>query len=87
MVSDIMTLREVADYLKVNKQTIYRMLIAKQIPSFKVRSEWRFKKDAIDEWIEDQGTSERVGPGRLPLQDKPANPEREIGRASCRERV
>lgn len=58
MVSDIMTLREVADYLKVTKQTIYRMLNAKQIPSFRVRSEWRFKKEAIDKWIE-QGTPER----------------------------
>jgi SOS regulatory protein LexA len=79
MLSDIMTLREVADYLKVNKQTIYRMLIAKQIPSFKVRSEWRFKKEAIDEWIA-QGAPERDAPGRLPLQDKqdkPANPERD----------
>jgi len=51
MVSDIMTLQEVAGYLKVNKQTIYRMLNAKQIPAFRVRSEWRFKKEAIDKWI------------------------------------
>ena len=58
MVSDIMTLREVADYLKVTKQTIYRMLNAKQIPSFRVRSDWRFRKDAIDKWIE-QGAPER----------------------------
>lgn len=47
-----MTLQEVAGYLKVNKQTIYRMLNAKQIPAFRVRSEWRFKKSAIDEWAE-----------------------------------
>ena len=78
MISDIMTLREVADYLKVTKQTIYRMLNAKQIPSFKVRSDWRFRKDVIDKWIE-QGTPEREGPGRLPLplqgkQDKPDKP-------------
>lgn len=53
-----MTLQEVANYLKVTKQTIYRMLNAKQIPAFHVRSEWRFKKETIDEWIE-QGTPER----------------------------
>jgi SOS regulatory protein LexA len=57
MISDIMTLQEVADYLKVNKQTIYRMLNANQIPAFRVRSEWRFKKEEIDKWIE-QGTPE-----------------------------
>ena len=50
MVSDIMTLQEVAGYLKVDKKTIYRMVKEKQIPAFRVRSEWRFKKDAIDKW-------------------------------------
>jgi len=53
-----MTLQEVANYLKVNKKTIYRMVKEKQIPAFRVRSEWRFKKEAIDKWIE-QGTPER----------------------------
>ncbi|MDI6787164.1 MAG: transcriptional repressor LexA [Planctomycetota bacterium] len=67
MVSDIMTLQEVADYLKVNKQTIYRMLNAKQIPSFKVRSEWRFRKETIDQWIEEQGASERGRPGHFEI--------------------
>ena len=57
MVSDIMTLQETAEYLKVNKQTIYRMLKAKQIPAFKMRSEWRFQKSAIDEWIKKGQTS------------------------------
>lgn len=52
MVSEIMTLQEVAQYLKVNKKTIYRMVKEKQIPVFKVRSEWRFKKSAIDKWAE-----------------------------------
>ncbi|MEK7309218.1 MAG: transcriptional repressor LexA [Planctomycetota bacterium] len=67
MVSDIMTLQEVADYLKVNKQTIYRMLIAKQLPSFKVRSEWRFRKETIDQWIEEQGASERGRPAHFEI--------------------
>ena len=58
MASEIMTLQETAGYLKVTKQTIYRMLNAKQIPAFKVRSEWRFRKEAIDAWIE-QGAPER----------------------------
>ena len=62
-----MTLQEVADYLKVNKQTIYRMLIAKQLPSFKVRSEWRFRKETIDQWIEEQGASERGRPAHFEI--------------------
>jgi len=84
MNNDILTLVEVAAYLKVNKKTVYRMLEAKQIPAFRIRSEWRFRKEAIDEWIA-QGTPERDCLGRLPLPlqgkqdkpDKPASPERD----------
>ncbi len=67
MVSDIMTLQEVAGYLKVTKQTIYRMLNAKQIPAFKVRSDWRFRKETIDQWIEEQGASERGRPDHFEI--------------------
>ena len=52
MLEDISTLQEVAKYLKVDKRTVYRMVKSKQLPAFKVRNQWRFKKDAIDKWIE-----------------------------------
>lgn len=52
MESNILTLQEVAKYLKVNKKTIYRMVKNREIPAFRVRSEWRFKKEAIDKWID-----------------------------------
>jgi repressor LexA len=43
------------------------MLNAKQIPSFKVRSEWRFRKETIDQWIEEQGASERGRPDHFEI--------------------
>lgn len=52
MLEDILTLQELAKYLKVDKRTVYRMVKSKQLPAFKVRNQWRFKKDAIDKWIE-----------------------------------
>jgi len=52
MLEDILTLQEIAKYLKVDKRTVYRMVKSKQLPAFKVRNQWRFKKDAIDKWIE-----------------------------------
>jgi len=52
MLEDILTLQEVAKYLKVDERTVYRMVKSKQLPAFKVRNQWRFKKDAIDKWIE-----------------------------------
>jgi excisionase family DNA binding protein len=50
----IMTIGEVADYLKVTERTIYRLAGAKQIPAFKVGGSWRFSKADIDEWIKKQ---------------------------------
>jgi len=42
MTEDILTLEEVANYLKVNEKTVHRMLKSKQLPAFKVRNQWRF---------------------------------------------
>lgn len=52
MSEEILTLQEVANYLKVNEKTVYRMVKSRQLPAFKVRNQWRFKKNAIDKWIE-----------------------------------
>ena len=52
MSEEILTLQEVANYLKVDKKTVYRMVKSRQLPAFKVRNQWRFKKNAIDKWIE-----------------------------------
>ena len=50
MTSDIMTLEEVADYLRLKPQTIYTWAQEKKIPAAKLGKEWRFKKSIIDEW-------------------------------------
>lgn len=50
----IMTIGEVADYLKVTERTIYRLAGAKQIPAFKVGGSWRFSKLDIEAWIKNQ---------------------------------
>ena len=54
----IMTIGEVADYLKVTERTIYRLAGAKQIPAFKVGGSWRFSKADIDGWISRQSTAD-----------------------------
>ncbi len=53
----IMTIGEVADYLKVTERTIYRLAGAKQIPAFKVGGSWRFSKADIDRWIREQSST------------------------------
>ena len=57
----IMTIGEVADYLKVTERTIYRLAGAKQIPAFKVGGSWRFSKADIDRWIREQSTAPADG--------------------------
>jgi len=47
----LMTVEEAADYLRVGKKTIYRLLKQGKIPATKVGQQWRFNKASIDEWL------------------------------------
>ncbi|MEH8176244.1 helix-turn-helix domain-containing protein [Aeromonas veronii] len=51
---EILTLRQVAEFLKVTDRTIYRLAAAKKIPALKVGGTWRFSKAEIAEWIQQQ---------------------------------
>jgi len=48
---EIMTPREAAEYLSVHVRTIYRLAKNGEIPGRKVGGSWRFKKDALDDWL------------------------------------
>ena len=48
---DIMTLPEVAALLKVAERTLYTMAQNGEIPCFKVRGQWRFRRTDLDKWI------------------------------------
>lgn len=52
MDTDIMTIREVAEYLKLTDKTAYRLAAEGKLPGFKVGGAWRFRKADIDLWIE-----------------------------------
>lgn len=58
---EILTIREVADFLKVTERTIYRLAAAKKIPAFKVGGTWRFSRADIDRWIRRQATQTQEG--------------------------
>jgi excisionase family DNA binding protein len=59
MPEEIMTLKEVAEYLKLAEKTAYRLAAEGKIPGFKVGGSWRFKKEAIESWIDRQTGSRR----------------------------
>ena len=48
---EIMTIEEVAKYLKLKPQTIYNWAQTGKIPAAKIGKEWRFRKDIIDLWF------------------------------------
>lgn len=48
---DIMTLEEVAEYLRVKPQTIYTWAQEKKIPAAKIGKEWRFRRSVLDKWF------------------------------------
>ncbi len=54
LVDEILTIVEVAQLLKVGEKTVYTMAQRRELPAFKVRGQWRFKRDDIDIWIERQ---------------------------------
>jgi excisionase family DNA binding protein len=49
----ILTLENVAQYLRVHPSTIYRLLKKRQLPAFKVGRDWRFNLESIDRWRAD----------------------------------
>jgi excisionase family DNA binding protein len=59
MNTDIMTIKEVAAYLKLTEKTAYRLAAEGKIPGFKVGGSWRFRWVEIEKWIDKQvGTGE-----------------------------
>ncbi len=51
---EILTIREVASLLKIGEKTTYTMAQSGQLPGFKVRGQWRFRRADIDRWISRQ---------------------------------
>lgn len=51
MSDPILTIKDVADYLKVNERTIYRLAASGELPGFKVGNSWRFKQSELEQYI------------------------------------
>lgn len=56
---EILTIRELASYLKIAEKTAYRFVSEGKIPGFKVGGSWRFRKSEIDQWTKEQGQNYR----------------------------
>lgn len=61
----LMTLEEVADYLRLSNDTVYRMANTGTIPASKVGNQWRFRREDLDAWLEANKNT-----GRQPAKPK-----------------
>jgi len=58
---EILTLEEVALYLRLKPQTIYKWAQEKRIPAVKLGKEWRFRRSILDRWLNEQMLSDDSG--------------------------
>jgi len=49
----VMTVKDIADYLHMHPMTIYRYLKEGKIPAFKIGTSWRIRRDSIQKWIKE----------------------------------
>lgn len=52
MTDQILTLKELAVYLKLTEKTAYRLASEGKLPGFKVGGSWRFKREDLEAWID-----------------------------------
>ena len=48
----VLTIEELAYYLKIPKSTLYKLVREGKIPSQKIGRHWRFHKGTIDHWLQ-----------------------------------
>jgi excisionase family DNA binding protein len=67
---EILTLDEVATYLKAGKKTVYRLAQQGQIPGFKLGGTWRFRRAELHRWMTAQTGALVAAPIAATMADK-----------------
>ncbi|MFZ5921740.1 MAG: helix-turn-helix domain-containing protein [Chloroflexota bacterium] len=71
----IMTVRDVAEYLRLSEAKVYRLANLGQIPCMRIGKTWRFRKDLLDHWIEQGATTHLRDTGELVDPEKLETPD------------
>ena len=61
---DVLTIEELSAYLKIPKSTLYKLVREGKIPCQKIGRHWRFRKEAIDRWLEETHGDTKAGGDR-----------------------
>jgi len=61
---EVMTITDLAEYLKLSKSTLYKLAQEGSVPGQKVGKHWRFHREVIDRWLGRYDESEKAGQPR-----------------------
>ncbi len=68
---DLLTTRQLEELLQVDRVTIYRMLNDGRLPGFKVGGQWRFSRQEVDKWLEEQRVTLQVSESLSAAEESP----------------
>jgi len=54
--SEIMTVKDVAEYLRMSEAKVYKLAKEAALPVVRIGKTWRFRKDLLDDWLEQSST-------------------------------
>ena len=55
--NEILTIKEICDLLQIHPATVYKLIRKGKIPSFRIGSDWRFRRDRIMRWMAEESIS------------------------------
>jgi excisionase family DNA binding protein len=61
----VLTVSELAEYLRVHHSTVYRLLKKQQLPGFKIGSDWRFNVEALEQWRMQAAPPQRISSTKI----------------------
>ena len=64
--STVLTIEDLADYLKISKSTLYKLAQEGALPCQKVGRHWRFHREAIDEWLRNKQPNNAIIADQIP---------------------
>lgn len=79
---------EIVEYLGVSRDTVYNWIATRSMPAHRVGRLWKFKKDAVDAWVQSggaDGVEPSAAPEAAPTDDRAAG-HRDATKARTRKR-
>src|SRR5215831_7991321 len=77
----LLTLKELAAYLKINERTALKLVAEGALPAVRLGNQWRFRKFMVDAWLDDQMLG--ISHHHIDLPSKPAERQLLFDLASC----